>query len=123
VSFLVDDGQQTPQRHATVDTAVGVDRGVTVAAVNSGDKVHDRQFITAGQTVRYRRGRQPDAVVIAVGQEVQAPVREAGTRKPGNRPKPLANGIPAIHGGEDVNRTQLRHTHQITFPAEECRTQ
>jgi putative transposase len=61
VSFLVDDGQQTPQRHATVDTAVGVDRGVTVAAVNSGDKVHDRQFITAGQTVRYRRLQQMPA--------------------------------------------------------------
>jgi putative transposase len=58
VSFLVDDGQQTPQKHATVDTAVGIDRGVTVAAVTSDGTFHDRQFITAGETVRYRRLQQ-----------------------------------------------------------------
>jgi putative transposase len=54
VAFLVDDGQQTPQRHATVS----VDRGVTVAAVISDGTFHDRRFITGGEKVRYRRLQQ-----------------------------------------------------------------
>ncbi|WJY40157.1 transposase [Streptomyces sp. P9-2B-2] len=58
VSFLVDEGREAPQKHALPDTAVGIDRGVTVAAVTSDGTFHDRQFIAPGETVRYRRLQQ-----------------------------------------------------------------
>jgi putative transposase len=58
VSFLVDDGRQTPEKHAMPDTAVGIDRGAIVAAVTSDGTFHDRQFITSGERVRYRRLQQ-----------------------------------------------------------------
>ena len=60
MSFLVDDGQQTPQRHATVDTAVGVDRGVTVAAVNSGQPAENPDKWDPLHS--WREGRQPHAI-------------------------------------------------------------
>ncbi|MEV7004705.1 transposase [Streptomyces sp. NPDC093982] len=40
------------------DTAVGVDRGVKVAAVTSDGEFFDQSFITTGETVRYRRLQQ-----------------------------------------------------------------
>ncbi|WEB43415.1 transposase [Streptomyces yunnanensis] len=58
VSFLVDDGLKTPERHAIPGTAVGIDRGVKAAAVTSDGDFHDRPFITDGETKRYRRLRQ-----------------------------------------------------------------
>ncbi|MFF3889332.1 RNA-guided endonuclease InsQ/TnpB family protein [Streptomyces sp. NPDC001914] len=58
VSFLVDDGAATPEQHAMPNTAVGIDRGVKVAAVTSDGDFHDREFITAGESVRYRRLQQ-----------------------------------------------------------------
>ncbi|MGW0994155.1 RNA-guided endonuclease InsQ/TnpB family protein [Streptomyces sp. NPDC002520] len=58
VSFLVDDGATTPEWHAMPGTAVGIDRGVKTAAVTSDGDFHDRAFITAGETVRYRRLQQ-----------------------------------------------------------------
>jgi putative transposase len=58
VAFLVDDARRTPDKHAMPGTAVGIDRGVTVAAVTSDGTFHDRQFITPGESVRYRRLQQ-----------------------------------------------------------------
>ncbi|MGP3951840.1 RNA-guided endonuclease InsQ/TnpB family protein [Streptomyces sp. 7N604] len=58
VSFLVDDRCKTPEIHAMPDTAVGIDRGVTIAAVTSDGTFYDRHFITPGETVRYRRLQQ-----------------------------------------------------------------
>ena len=58
VSFLVDDEAATPGQHATPDTAVGIDRGVAVAAVTSDGEFFDREFIHAGETARYRRLQQ-----------------------------------------------------------------
>lgn len=58
VSFLVDDGAATPKRHALPDTAVGIDRGVKTAVVTSGGDFHDREFVTPGEAVRYRRLQQ-----------------------------------------------------------------
>lgn len=58
VSFLVDDQAVTPEQHAMPSTAVGIDRGVKVAAVTSDGDFHDRPFITAGETTRYRRLQQ-----------------------------------------------------------------
>ncbi|MET7702351.1 transposase [Streptomyces sp. NPDC005485] len=55
VSFLVDDQAVTPQQHAMPATAVGIDRGVKVAAVTSDGDFHDREFITEGESGRYRR--------------------------------------------------------------------
>ncbi|MBB4931747.1 putative transposase [Lipingzhangella halophila] len=55
VSFLVEDGQLTPEKHAKPDTAVGVDRGVAVAATTSDGAFHDREFTTEGEKARYRR--------------------------------------------------------------------
>ncbi|WP_255205973.1 transposase [Actinomadura sp. BRA 177] len=58
VSFLVEDGITTPKRHVMPDTAVGIDRGVKVAAVTSDGDFHDRKFITEGEQTRYRRLQQ-----------------------------------------------------------------
>ncbi|MGW4569532.1 RNA-guided endonuclease InsQ/TnpB family protein, partial [Streptomyces sp. NPDC004561] len=58
VSFLVDDGAVTPDLHAMPGTAVGVDRGVAAAAVTSDGEFFDREFITSGETTRYRRLQQ-----------------------------------------------------------------
>ncbi|MEU6999679.1 transposase, partial [Nonomuraea sp. NPDC046570] len=69
VSFLVEDGQATPQTHA--GPAVGLDRGVVIAATTSDGDFHDRGFITSGEARRYRRLQQ----------------RLARTRKGSNRRK------------------------------------
>ncbi|MGW2426304.1 RNA-guided endonuclease InsQ/TnpB family protein [Streptomyces sp. NPDC001709] len=58
VSFLVDDQAVTPEQHAMPNTAVGIDRGVKTAVVTSDGDFHDRPFVTAGETVRYRRLQQ-----------------------------------------------------------------
>ncbi len=58
VSFLVEDGITTPERHAMPDTAVGIDRGVKVAATTSDGDFYDRKFVTDGETARYRRLQQ-----------------------------------------------------------------
>jgi putative transposase len=58
ISFLVDDGATTPDRHAMPNTAVGIDRGVKVAATTSDGDFHDREFITRGEADRYRRLQQ-----------------------------------------------------------------
>ncbi|MEU4039857.1 RNA-guided endonuclease InsQ/TnpB family protein [Streptomyces collinus] len=57
-SFLVDDQVVTPERHAMPDTAVGIDRGIKTAAVTSDGDFYDREFITAGESRRYRRLQQ-----------------------------------------------------------------
>lgn len=56
VSFLVEDGQTTPEAHP--GPAVGIDRGVVVAATTSDGDFHNRPFITAGEAQRYRRLQQ-----------------------------------------------------------------
>lgn len=56
VSFLVDDDTTTPEHHA--GTPVGLDRGVKVAATTSTGDFHDREFVTSGQTKRYKRLQQ-----------------------------------------------------------------
>ncbi|MEU1407939.1 transposase [Streptomyces sp. NPDC005728] len=58
VSFLVDDGAVTPERHAMPNTVVGIDRGVKTAAVTSDGDFHDREFIRPGEAARYRRLQQ-----------------------------------------------------------------
>lgn len=58
VSFLVEDGTTTPEHHAMPNSAVGVDRGVKVAAVTSDGDFHDRACITEGETKRLRRLQQ-----------------------------------------------------------------
>lgn len=56
ISFLIEDGQNTPETHP--GPAVGVDRGVVVAATTSDGEFHDRGFITSGEAQRYRRLQQ-----------------------------------------------------------------
>ncbi|MDT0306070.1 transposase [Streptomyces sp. DSM 44917] len=56
ISFLVEDGVLTPGHHA--GTPVGVDRGVAVAATTSTGNVHDREFTTGGERIRYRHLQQ-----------------------------------------------------------------
>ncbi|SFT35663.1 putative transposase [Actinopolyspora lacussalsi subsp. righensis] len=58
VSFLVDDGKQTPGQHAIPNTSVGVDRGVVSAVATSDGKLIDREFTTPGEAERYRRLQQ-----------------------------------------------------------------
>jgi putative transposase len=55
VSFLVDDGHQTPATHALPRTAVGVDRGVEVAIATSDGSLADRDFLTGGERSRALR--------------------------------------------------------------------
>ena len=54
VSFLVEDGQTTPERHPS-DTSVGVDPGVVVAVATSDRQLHDRPFTSPGEEERGRR--------------------------------------------------------------------
>ncbi len=58
VSFLVDDGKTMPERHVMPATAVGVDRGVVVAATTSDGQFHDRAYATPGEVARLRRLQQ-----------------------------------------------------------------
>ncbi|WP_007025062.1 RNA-guided endonuclease InsQ/TnpB family protein [Saccharomonospora iraqiensis] len=58
VSFLVDDGEKTPEQHAMPDTGVGVDRGVVAAVATSDGKLIDRGFTSPGEAERYRRLQQ-----------------------------------------------------------------
>ncbi|MFE5588623.1 RNA-guided endonuclease InsQ/TnpB family protein, partial [Kitasatospora sp. NPDC056531] len=58
VSFLVEDGKITPETHVMPSTAVGIDRGVKVAATTSEGRFHDRAFATPGEMARLRRLQQ-----------------------------------------------------------------
>jgi putative transposase len=77
VSFLIDDGTQTPAAHAAPGTAVGIDRGVVVAIATSDGALIDRTFMTTGETRRAvvlqrklsrcaRRGRNRDKTRAAL---------------------------------------------------------
>jgi putative transposase len=55
VSFLVDDGHDTPAGHAVPGTAVGVDRGVVVAIATSDGELLDRRLLTPGEQDRMAR--------------------------------------------------------------------
>ncbi|MDR7303113.1 RNA-guided endonuclease InsQ/TnpB family protein [Haloactinomyces albus] len=57
VSFLVEDGKQTPQQHPS-ESVVGVDRGVAAAVACSDGTMRDRQFAAPGEQRRYRRLQQ-----------------------------------------------------------------
>ena len=54
ISFLVEDGRTTPEKHVST-TAVGVDRGVAVALACSDGTLRDREFRTPGEARRYRK--------------------------------------------------------------------
>lgn len=56
MSFLVEDGQATPETHP--GPAVGIDRGVVVALTTSDGDFHNRPFITGGEAQRHRRLQQ-----------------------------------------------------------------
>jgi putative transposase len=55
VSFLVDDGMETPAAHGLPGTAVGVDRGVAVASATSDGALAGRNFLTDGERRRALR--------------------------------------------------------------------
>ncbi|MDP4509925.1 RNA-guided endonuclease InsQ/TnpB family protein [Nonomuraea turcica] len=46
ISFLVDDGRQTPARHAKPGTGIGVDRGVAKIVTTSAGRFHHQVFAT-----------------------------------------------------------------------------
>lgn len=52
VSFLVDDGYETPASHRLPGTTVGVDRGVAVAIATSDGDLADRDFLSGGERRR-----------------------------------------------------------------------
>ncbi|MEO6088788.1 MAG: transposase, partial [Umezawaea sp.] len=52
MSFLVEDGHTTPERHVST-TAVGVDRGVVIAVACSDGTMRNRQFRTPGEVLRH----------------------------------------------------------------------
>jgi putative transposase len=56
ISFLVEDGNFTPEHHA--GTPVGIDRGVKTTAVTSTGTFYNREFATGGEKIRYRRLQQ-----------------------------------------------------------------
>lgn len=55
VSFLVDDGHDTPAAHAVPGTAVRVDRGVVIAIATSDGELLDRRLLTPGEQDRMAR--------------------------------------------------------------------
>jgi putative transposase len=52
VSFLVEDGKTSPVGHAAPDAAMGVDRGVVVAAATCAGELIDRELVTEGERRR-----------------------------------------------------------------------
>lgn len=52
LSVLVDDGRQIPTAHASLGSAVGVDRGVATAIATSAGELIDRAFLTPGERRR-----------------------------------------------------------------------
>ncbi|MCY9782594.1 RNA-guided endonuclease TnpB family protein [Nocardiopsis sp. EMB25] len=58
MSLLCEDGEHTPAEHAAPDSAVGVDRGVAVAAATSDGDLFDRTFRTPKEHERERRLRR-----------------------------------------------------------------
>jgi putative transposase len=54
ISFLIDDGETTPDQHIS-DSAVGVDRGVATAVATSDGALLNREFRTRGEKHRYVR--------------------------------------------------------------------
>ena len=79
VSFLVDDGRETPAAHAVPGTAVGVDRGVVTALATSDGELIDRRFLTSSERDRAvrlqrqlsrmaKRGRNRDKTRAALAQ-------------------------------------------------------
>ncbi|MCW4355046.1 transposase [Hoyosella sp. YIM 151337] len=58
ISFLINDGQTTPEHHVRPNTAVGLDRGVVAAVACSDGVVIDRACTTRGERQRYRRLQQ-----------------------------------------------------------------
>ena len=79
LSVLVEDGVQAAAAHATVGTAVGVDRGVAAAIATSDGELIDREFLTPGERRRAvmlqrrlsraaRRGRNRDKARAALAE-------------------------------------------------------
>lgn len=58
ISFLVEDGEIPRETHALPNTAVGVDRGVVVAAATSDEDLIDRSFTSPGEIEHRRRLQQ-----------------------------------------------------------------
>ncbi|TMR88417.1 RNA-guided endonuclease InsQ/TnpB family protein [Nonomuraea basaltis] len=59
ISFLVDDGAQTPARHAKPDAGIGVDRGVVKIVTTSEGRFHHKVFAT-GREVEHAAKLQQD---------------------------------------------------------------
>ncbi|MGP3957897.1 RNA-guided endonuclease InsQ/TnpB family protein [Nonomuraea sp. 3N208] len=59
ISFLVDDGVQTPARHANPDSGIGVDRGVAKILTTSQGRFHHKVFAT-GREVEHAAKLQRD---------------------------------------------------------------
>lgn len=57
ISFLVEDGRTTPERHVSA-SAVGVDRGVVIAVACSDGAIFDRPFTTTAERRRHLRLQQ-----------------------------------------------------------------
>lgn len=58
ISFLIEDGEIPPDKHAHPGSAVGVDRGVVKAVARSDGAFHDRKFATPGELEHRRRLQQ-----------------------------------------------------------------
>ncbi|MEU0519208.1 transposase [Streptosporangium sp. NPDC006007] len=82
VSFLVEDGVTTPERHATPGTGVGIDRGVAKVVTRSDGIFHHRVFAT---------GRE-------VGHAVKLQRRLAGAEKGSARRKVAAGRVADLAG-------------------------
>lgn len=88
VSFLVEEGRTTPEQHSAT-TAVGVDRGVTVAVACSDGTMRDRQFRTPGEARRYlalqqklslqRKGSSNRKKTVAAMQQIKRRERDRRT--------------------------------------------
>ena len=79
VSFLVDDGRETPAAHAVPGSAVGLDRGVVAAIATSDSQLIDHEFLIPIERQRVarlqrqlsrcrRRGRNRDKTRAALAE-------------------------------------------------------
>ncbi|MEV6333631.1 transposase [Nocardia vinacea] len=103
VSFLVEDGQVGPDRHACA-SAVGVDRGVAVAVACSDGGMYDRAFTGAGERKRYRKLQQKLARQKKIGatrKRTLAAMRVLKRRERDRRQDfaaQVANRLATLHG-------------------------
>jgi putative transposase len=105
VSFLIEDGETTPEEHERPGTWIGVDRGVAVAVATSTGQLLDREGASRGEAERYRRLQQKLARQRKGSnrrRETVAKLAKAGARRADRTGDFCAQAAAVLSAGHDV---------------------